>query len=340
MIFPTKYKCLNKNKFSKGLYSIVPIRFQDRMDIMKWRNEQIYHLRQSEPLTEEGQNQYFENVVAKLFEQERPNQILFSYLQEDKCIGYGGLVHINWIDKNAEISFIIDTVLEKEEFELHWLTYLSLLEEVAFEELWFHKIFTFAFDLRPHLYKIVQKAGFFKEAQLKDHYYWEGKYIDAIIHSKLNYNLQFRLANIDDLELYYEWTNDENVRLQSFNSKKINIHSHSEWFCNKLKDPNCFLYICENQFKNPLGQIRIEIQGNENRAIIGVSLDIKYRGQGLSSKLLKGAIKEFKILKPHCIIEAYIKNSNLASINSFVSAGFKFVNNVVINNIESSLYTL
>lgn len=185
MIFPTKYKCLNKNKFSKGLYSIVPIRFQDRMDIMKWRNEQIYHLRQSEPLTEEKQNNYFENIVVKLFELEHPNQILFSYLQEDKCIGYGGLVHINWIDKNAEISFIIDTELEKEEFEFHWLTYLSLIEEVAFEELRFHKIFTFAFDLRPHLYKIVQKAGFYKEAQLKDHYYWEGKYIDAIIHAKI-----------------------------------------------------------------------------------------------------------------------------------------------------------
>ncbi len=186
MIFPTNYKCLNKNTFSKGLFSIVPIRFQDRMDIMKWRNEQIYHLRQSEPLTEERQNNYFENVVFKLFEREQPNQILFSYLQEDKCIGYGGLVHINWIDKNAEISFIIDTELEKVEFEFHWLTYLSLIEQVAFVELCLHKIFTFAFDLRPHLYQAVEKAGFFEEAQLKEHYLCNGKYIDAIIHSKFN----------------------------------------------------------------------------------------------------------------------------------------------------------
>ncbi len=185
MIFPAEYKCLNRNTYSNGSFSIVPIRFQDRLNIMKWRNEQIYHLRQAAPLSEEDQNNYFENVVAKLFEQEQPNQILFSYLKEDKCIGYGGLVHINWIDKNSEISFIIDTVLEEEEFEFHWLMYLSLLEQVAFYELGLHKIFTFAFDLRPHLYKAIKRAGFFKEARLKEHYLWSGKYIDAIIHAKI-----------------------------------------------------------------------------------------------------------------------------------------------------------
>ena len=73
----------------------------------------MYHLRQDKPLTEEDQEAYFLNVVAKLFEQERPNQLLFSFLDGDKCIGYGGLVHINWIDKNAEISFIMNTSLEK-----------------------------------------------------------------------------------------------------------------------------------------------------------------------------------------------------------------------------------
>ncbi len=47
------YKSLNKQTFSKGEYSIVPIRFEDRYDIMKWRNEQVYHLRQDGLLTDE-----------------------------------------------------------------------------------------------------------------------------------------------------------------------------------------------------------------------------------------------------------------------------------------------
>jgi hypothetical protein len=53
----------------------------------------------------------------KLFEQQQPSQLLFSFLENDKCIGYGGLVHINWIDSNAEISFIMNTQLEKDRFQ-------------------------------------------------------------------------------------------------------------------------------------------------------------------------------------------------------------------------------
>ena len=180
------YSCINKQSFSNGNYSIVPIRFEDSLVIMKWRNEQIYHLRQNKPLTEEDQNRYFETVVKRLFDQDQPNQILFSYLEGDKCIGYGGLVHINWIDKNAEISFIMETDLEKDFFQFHWVKYLSLIEKIAFEDLKFHKIFTYAFDLRPHLYHALQEAHFIEETRLKEHCFFDGKYLDVVIHSKLN----------------------------------------------------------------------------------------------------------------------------------------------------------
>ena len=154
------YKCLDNQVFSSGNYKIVPLRDEDKYVIMQWRNEQIYHLRQNKPLTKKVQEKYFQETIPTLFEKEQPNQILFSYLENDVCIGYGGLVHINWVDKHAEISFIINTALEKELFEFHWLTYLSLIEQVAFEAIGFHKIFVFAFDLRPHLYQVVEKGGF------------------------------------------------------------------------------------------------------------------------------------------------------------------------------------
>ena len=186
MKFPNRYSVLQKNLFQKGDYKIVPIRYEDRLEIMKWRNAQLYHLRQEKPLTEADQNTYFENVVYKLFNQSNPVQLLFSYLEKDSCIGYGGLVHINWRDKNAEISFIVDSSLEKDYFEKHWGTFLSLLEDVAFNELGLHKIYTYAFDLRPHLYKAVEKAGYIKEAELKEHFLYNGKYKSVVIHSKWN----------------------------------------------------------------------------------------------------------------------------------------------------------
>jgi len=180
------YKVLNQQIFESGEYKLVPIRHKDRYAIMQWRNEQIYHLRQAEPLTKEKQDWYFDNVVAKLFEQERPEQILFSFLKGEECIGYGGLVHINWVDRNAEVSFIMKTVLEANSFGRLWSTYLTLLEEMAFRVLKFHKLYVYAFDLRPHLYEALESNGYFLDARLKEHCYFQSEYKDVVIHAKIN----------------------------------------------------------------------------------------------------------------------------------------------------------
>lgn len=180
------YRCIQQQTYQAGNYSIVPIRGEDKYAIMQWRNAQIYHLRQQKPLTRDDQEKYFRTVIADLFSQEQPAQLLFSYLENDQCIGYGGLVHINWLDRYAEISFIIDPALEKDHFKKHWVTYLSLIEQVAFREMRLHKIFTYAFDMRPHLYEAVEAAGFVQEARLKEQCFFEGKFIDVVIHAKIN----------------------------------------------------------------------------------------------------------------------------------------------------------
>jgi RimJ/RimL family protein N-acetyltransferase len=186
MKFKTKYSCLSQNEFQNGLFKIIPIRYEDRIKIMNWRNEQMYHLRQNVKLTKENQENYFKKVVSELFEQEMPNQILFSFMKDNICIGYGGLVHINWIDKNAEISFVMNTNLEKENFSSYWSIFLNLIEQVTFNELNFHKFFTFACDLRPQLYEAIENAGWAKEAVLRNHFYLNGEFKNIVIHSKFN----------------------------------------------------------------------------------------------------------------------------------------------------------
>ena len=153
---------------------------------MKWRNEQIFHLRQQKPLSKEDQDNYFDNIISKIFSQNHPSQILFSYLFEEKCIGYGGLVHINWIDKNAELSFIMDTETEKDFFSFHWQNFINNIEKVAFEELKLHKIYVYAFNLRPQLYDAIEEVGFVKEAELKEHCYVNNEFKSVIIHSKIS----------------------------------------------------------------------------------------------------------------------------------------------------------
>ena len=81
------YKVLSKQSFVEGDYSLTPLRNEDRYQIMDWRNEQIFHLRQLELLTKEKQDFYFTNVIDKLFDQDLPKQILFSFLKDNECIG-------------------------------------------------------------------------------------------------------------------------------------------------------------------------------------------------------------------------------------------------------------
>lgn len=183
------YKCLSYQTVTIENYKITPIRYNDRYDIMNWRNEQIYHLRQNNILTRENQDIYFDKVILNNFEQDKPDQILFSYTIKDECIGYGGLVHINWENKNSELSFIIKTEEEKNNFELHWTNFLKMIKLIAFNNLDLHKIFTYAFDLRPKLYIILEKNGFTEEARLKEHIFINGKYFDVVIHSNLKKNL-------------------------------------------------------------------------------------------------------------------------------------------------------
>lgn len=332
------YKVLNQQVFSDGDYSIVPIRHEDRFDILKWRNEQIFHLRQAQPLTEENQNNYFSNVISKLFEQSQPNQLLFSFLKENTCIGYGGLVHINWIDKNAEISFIMNTELEEEFFHKYWSIYLQLIELVAFQEIRLHKIFTYAFDLRPHLYKVVESQEFIKEATLKEHCFFDGAYKDVIIHSKINRNIRLRRASEADVDSTHLWTNDDFTRKNSFSEKFISIEEHTNWFLNKLKsiDSNYYMFEIDSV---PAAIVRFDKEKESSDYTIGINIAPELRGKKLAVKFLKMACQEFN-KEFSCQINAFIKKENIPSIKSFERADFVLIEELVINGVKSNKYKL
>lgn len=185
-MFPKKYKSLVCNEFFFEEYKIVPIRFEDRMNIMNWRNEQMYHLRQDKLLTIKDQDSYYKNTISKLFNEKKPNQIIFSFLKNEELIGYGGLVHINWIDQNAEISFIMNTDLEKKFFKKKWSIFLLLIEKAAFNQLNLKKIYVYAFDLRIYLYEVLLESNYFLDARLTNHCFFNDSFLDVVIHSKLN----------------------------------------------------------------------------------------------------------------------------------------------------------
>lgn len=187
MIFKQNYKPLKKDCFFSGNYCLIPVRYKDRLQIMNWRNDQIEILRQKELLTKEKQDKYFYDVMAKLFDEEKPSQLIFSLLFNDELIGYGGLVHIDWIKKTAEISFLNTPERAKDivTFDKDWTNFLTLIETVAFEQLKLYSINTYAYNLRPYLYPILEAAGYTWDKNHSQALETD-KYTDIVVHYKIN----------------------------------------------------------------------------------------------------------------------------------------------------------
>lgn len=318
------YRALNNQVFTSGKFSIVPIRYEDRFEIMKWRNEQIYHLRQNQPLTKETQESYFSTVVESLYHTERPNNVFFSFLERDKCIGYGGLVHMNWTDKNAEISFIMETSLEEAHFEFYWGKFLSLIEVVAFKELRLHKVYTCAFDLRPLLYNALLAAQFHEECRMKEHCLFEGKFVDQVIHSKFGYNL--REAVKEDVELTFKWARNRQVRKYAFSQERISSEDHHSWFISKLNDHTCFYLILEFNML-AVGSIRIDIDDHSNGEI-SYLIDPQLHGLGLGKVLIENCMDYISTNQiPVTKLVGRVQEENIASIRTFEKLEFIHVGN-------------
>lgn len=315
------YKCISTQTFELGDFSLVPIRDEDQYLIMKWRNEQIYHLRQAQPLTEAVQKKYFETSIADLFSQNQPAQVLFSLLEKGECIGYGGLVHINWVDRNAEVSFIMNTAFESARFDEIWTVYLELLNQVAFKQLKFHKLFTYAFDLRPHLYTVLEKSGFQLEARLKDHCFFNGHYKDVLIHSKWNSENQYFLREVEakDIQLLFDWANEPVVRKNSLNQEEIPFETHREWFHKQLNSPDTKLFILTDGIQS-LGQIRI--QRKDTLWEIGYSIDQAQRGKKLGAEIVRLLLEKFE----NYSFKAIVKKNNPASVKVFENLEFEYAN--------------
>lgn len=147
--------------------------------------------------------------------------------------------------------------------------------------------------------------------------------------------IHHRKAKLSDLNLYFEWTNDPATRSNSFNTQEIDYQGHTNWFSRKIDDKKALLLVFENEKNIPVGQIRIEQKTDEN--IVGISIDKNFRGLGLAVPMLTSACEAFFTKFQAKNIHAYIKKTNLASLNSFKKAGFEVIEELLVNDEPSCL---
>jgi len=183
----TGYKILEDFDGKYREFEITSVREKDALSIMRWRNAQIDALRQRDPLTEEQQLRYFREVLLPTFPMERPPMVILAYLKQDKLIGYGGLVHLDWEAKRGEVSFLLDPsrIEDKQSYGREFGNFLILLKHLAFNHLELNRVQTEAYGNRPWHVQTIEANGFRPEGVLRQHVWKGDQWVDAHLHACL-----------------------------------------------------------------------------------------------------------------------------------------------------------
>ena len=182
-----KYIVLSKESYSFRSYKLVSLRRKDIFKIKEWRNTQIDILRQKSVLTDLDQQIYYDTNIFPTYGQQNPEQILFSILQEEQCIGYGGLVHICWQDKRAEISFLVDRerAFDGRTYQEDFQSFLRIIKHISFIDLGLNRLFLETYDVRKKHVRIIEESGFVLEGRLRQHVIINGVFMDSLIHGMI-----------------------------------------------------------------------------------------------------------------------------------------------------------
>lgn len=186
------YACLPSECFVKDDISLVSIRMEDINKIRVWRNKQIDILRQKKKITKIEQENYFKSKIFSDFSNKKPENILFSILRGKNLIGYGGLVHIDWINKKSEISFLLDDKIsgKKEDFKLLFPIFLDLIKDISFDNLKLEKLTAELYDIRKYYIEPLRKNNFKIEGRLKKHVIINNNRIDSILFGCIKKNIE------------------------------------------------------------------------------------------------------------------------------------------------------
>ena len=179
------YKILKNKYFKKDNFELSSISLEDIEKIRKWRNEQIRNLRQSKKITKKEQLKYFKNYIFSEYPNKKPKNIIFSIKVNSNLIGYGGLVHISWINFRAEVSLVMETEIEnsKKKKFIYFKIFLDLIKKLAFHDIKLKKLTTETYSFRKKEINFIEKYGFMREGILKENIYVKRKFFDSYLHA-------------------------------------------------------------------------------------------------------------------------------------------------------------
>ena len=184
-----RYSRMPHSEIRNRLMSLTAVQPEHIESIRQWRNEQMDVLRQAHPISVDEQSTYFDRVIWPDMDSATPLQILVSIHFNAEVIGYGGIVHLSWVDLRGEVSFLIRTELMNDPAAVDRLfsNYLTLIKQLAFRDLGLRRLSTETFAHRTDIIALLERNGFVREGRMREHVLVSGVPTDSLIHGCLAY---------------------------------------------------------------------------------------------------------------------------------------------------------
>jgi RimJ/RimL family protein N-acetyltransferase len=184
---PATYRVMPRAVLSDGRRSLRAIAPGDIELVRRWRNDQLDILRQSRRISAEEQAAYFDRAIWPEKNTLLPETILLAYREDTQLIGYGGLVHIQWGDQRAEVSFLLDPYREMDPSlrAKDFGCFLEMVKQLAFNDLGLARLCTETYAMRSRHIEVLEAHGFIREGRLRRHVRVDGRPVDSLVHGCL-----------------------------------------------------------------------------------------------------------------------------------------------------------
>jgi UDP-2,4-diacetamido-2,4,6-trideoxy-beta-L-altropyranose hydrolase len=148
----------------------------------------------------------------------------------------------------------------------------------------------------------------------------DGYGASRVVQRLLGEKVRLRDATSADAELLWRWANEPETRANSFSGQAISWSDHVDWLSQRLNSPTSRLLVAVDKNDVPIGQARLDVDGQG--AILSISVDRGFRHQGLGSATIPLVLKEATRSFGVAWVDALIKPENEASLRAFSSSGF------------------
>ena len=158
-----------------GEIALCPFEENDSLQYLEWVNQEEFGrlLGRSLPVTSVEHQKWYNSIVTA------QNSVVFAVktLSENRYLGNVWLHNIHWINRNGELRILLGA--EEARGRGYGTRACRLLLQFAFQKLGLYKVYLYVSDVNPRAARAFEKAGFSREALLKEEFFVDGSFVDV-----------------------------------------------------------------------------------------------------------------------------------------------------------------